>query len=348
MTAPVATGIAPGPRVLVVAVGPRGASLPTPLPGDPDLGNGEPALRSPTLVRLYLVAASHSDALLKTLLTARPPWHIRQVAAMGPPEPSRTVRPAGSAEGPTSPGPGGSVRATGSAQADREARDTVTALLRYQAALLARFQRWLAPLLLYAAVLAVGVQGGQPVLGSLGVAAAALLPVTAWAVHLCVGQEPPAARTVVSAAVGARRVHLASLLTGTGCAAALAVVSTAVVLLVSAPVTDDGAHEVARSSAALAGLLASLLLCTAGRGRGRAEHTSRGGTPGLVRRGGRTRVAPRAGGRGLPLRGTRSRIWSPDRGPGRFISPSCRCSPRWPSPLPWRTSCAEQPPGAGE
>ncbi|MFI9191439.1 ABC transporter [Streptomyces californicus] len=134
----------------------------------------------------------------------------------------------------------------------------MTALLRFQAALLARSQRWLAPLLLYAAVLAVGVQGGQPVLGSLGVAAAALLPVTAWAVHLCVGQEPPAARTVVSAAVGARRVHLASLLTGTGCAAALAVVSTAVVLLVSAPVTDDGAHEVARSSAALAGLLASL------------------------------------------------------------------------------------------
>lgn len=114
VTAPVATGIAPGPRVLVVAVGPRGASLPTPLPGDPDRerGAGTPGSDS---VRLT-VAASHSDALLKTLLTARPPWHIRQVAAMGPPEPSRTVRPAGSAEGPTSPGPGGSVRATGSAQ----------------------------------------------------------------------------------------------------------------------------------------------------------------------------------------------------------------------------------------
>ncbi|MCF3170600.1 ATP-binding cassette domain-containing protein [Streptomyces californicus] len=116
VTAPVATGTAPGPRVLVVAVGPRGASLPTPLPGDPDREReaGAPGSGADS-VRLT-VAASHSDALLKTLLTARPPWHIRQVAAMGPPEPSRTVRPAGSAEGPASPGPGGSVRATGFAQ----------------------------------------------------------------------------------------------------------------------------------------------------------------------------------------------------------------------------------------
>ncbi|MDW4899866.1 ATP-binding cassette domain-containing protein [Streptomyces californicus] len=116
VTAPVATGTAPGPRVLVVAVGPRGASLPTSLPGDPDREReaGAPGSGADS-VRLT-VAASHSDALLKTLLTARPPWHIRQVAAMGPPEPSRTVRPGGSAEGPASPGPGGSVRATGFAQ----------------------------------------------------------------------------------------------------------------------------------------------------------------------------------------------------------------------------------------
>ncbi|WP_274034358.1 ABC transporter [Streptomyces sp. MMBL 11-1] len=134
----------------------------------------------------------------------------------------------------------------------------MTALLRYQAALFARSQRWLAPLLLYAAVLAVGVRSGQPVLGSLGVVAAAVLPVTAWAVHLCVAQEPPAARTVVSAAAGPRRAHLAALLTAAGCAAALAVVTTAVVLLISDPVTDDGARTVSRQAAALAGLLAVL------------------------------------------------------------------------------------------
>ncbi|WP_257142356.1 ATP-binding cassette domain-containing protein [Streptomyces sp. sk226] len=116
VTAPVATGTAPGPRVLVVAVGPRGASLPTPLPGEPtrEREAGPPGSGADSVH--LTVAASHSDALLKTLLTARPPWHIRQVAAMGPPEPSRTVRPAGSAEGPASPGPGGSVRATGAAR----------------------------------------------------------------------------------------------------------------------------------------------------------------------------------------------------------------------------------------
>lgn len=134
----------------------------------------------------------------------------------------------------------------------------MTALLRYHAALLARSQRWLAPLLLYVAVLAVGVQSGQPVLGSLGFAAAALLPVTAWAVHLCVGQEPPAARAVASAAAGPRRVHLAALLTATGGAAVLAGVTTAVVLLVSSPATDNGTQAVPRPAAALAGLLAAL------------------------------------------------------------------------------------------
>ncbi len=40
----------------------------------------------------------------------------------------------------------------------------MTALLRYQTALLLRSQRWLPPFLLYAVFLAVGVQGGQPVL----------------------------------------------------------------------------------------------------------------------------------------------------------------------------------------
>ncbi|MYS12298.1 ABC transporter, partial [Streptomyces sp. SID6041] len=78
----------------------------------------------------------------------------------------------------------------------------MTALLRYQTGLLLRSQRWLAPLLLYAAVLGVGVQAGEPVLGALGLAAGALLPVTAWSVRVCVTQEPPAARNVVAAAAG--------------------------------------------------------------------------------------------------------------------------------------------------
>ncbi|NEB80165.1 ABC transporter, partial [Streptomyces sp. SID14478] len=70
-----------------------------------------------------------------------------------------------------------------------------TALLGYQSALLLRSQRWVAPLVLYAVFLAVGVQTGQPVLDSLGYAAAALLPVGAWLVRICVANEPPAARS---------------------------------------------------------------------------------------------------------------------------------------------------------
>ncbi|MFE7551656.1 ABC transporter [Streptomyces gardneri] len=91
----------------------------------------------------------------------------------------------------------------------------MTALLRYQSGLLLRSQRWLAPLLLYAAVLAVGVRAGEPVLGALGFSAAALVPVTAWCVRICLTQEPPAARDVVAAAAGRGRAHLAALLTGT-------------------------------------------------------------------------------------------------------------------------------------
>ncbi len=48
----------------------------------------------------------------------------------------------------------------------------MTALLRYQADLLVRSQRWLAPVILYAAFLGISVQSGQPVLDSLGYAAA--------------------------------------------------------------------------------------------------------------------------------------------------------------------------------
>lgn len=53
------------------------------------------------------------------------------------------------------------------------------ALLRYQAALLARSQRWLPPFILYVAFMGIGVQAGQPILDSFGFAAAAVLPVAA-------------------------------------------------------------------------------------------------------------------------------------------------------------------------
>ncbi|MEU1470235.1 ABC transporter [Streptomyces sp. NPDC005761] len=143
----------------------------------------------------------------------------------------------------------------------------MTALIRYRTALLLRSQRWLAPVLLYAAFLGVGVSSGQPVLDSLGYTAAGLLPVTAWLVQVCATQEPPAARTVVAAAAGGQpRAHLAALLTALGSAGLLGTAATAVVLLISEPASTDHSVEVPLLSAGLAGLLATaccLLLGTA-------------------------------------------------------------------------------------
>jgi hypothetical protein len=134
----------------------------------------------------------------------------------------------------------------------------VNALLGYQLALLARSQRWFAPGLLYAALLAVGVRSGQPVLDSLGYGSAALLPVAAWLVRVCVTHEPPAARHCASAASGPGRVHLAALLTAFGCTVAAGTAGTVCVVLVS---TGTGAGDPVRIpplSAVGAGLLAVL------------------------------------------------------------------------------------------
>ncbi|MEU5887334.1 ABC transporter [Streptomyces sp. NPDC047461] len=134
----------------------------------------------------------------------------------------------------------------------------MTALLRYQAALLVRSQRWLPPFILYVAFLGVGVQSGQPILDSLGYAAAALLPVAAWLVRICVSNEPPAARACVSAAVGPARAHLASLLVAFATAALLGAVATLVVTLISDPVSADHQMRVPRLPAGAAGLIAVL------------------------------------------------------------------------------------------
>ncbi|MFH8568123.1 ATP-binding cassette domain-containing protein [Streptomyces sp. NPDC017993] len=71
-----------GPRVIIDAQGPPG-STPRPgadaLPGRPDIVAG------PEGTTRLTVPAFHSDALLRALLTARPPWHIRAVTA-APPE----------------------------------------------------------------------------------------------------------------------------------------------------------------------------------------------------------------------------------------------------------------------
>lgn len=134
----------------------------------------------------------------------------------------------------------------------------MTALVRYHAGLLLRSQRWLAPLVLYAAVLAIGIHAGEPVLGALALTAAALLPVTAWAVRICLTQEPPAARAVVAAAAGRGRGHLAALLTGAGGAVLAGVAAVGAVVAV----TDT--RGVGAAAAVTAGLLGATVCALVG------------------------------------------------------------------------------------
>ncbi|HWM39816.1 MAG TPA: ABC transporter [Streptomyces sp.] len=131
------------------------------------------------------------------------------------------------------------------------------ALIGYQVALLVRSQRWLPPVLLYAAFLAVGVQWQQPVLDALGYAAAALLPVTAWFVRVCVNAEPTAARHCTAAAAGPGRTHLASVLAAHLTACVLGAAATLYVVAVSAPHSSGGRVEVPLLPAATAGALAA-------------------------------------------------------------------------------------------
>jgi hypothetical protein len=133
-----------------------------------------------------------------------------------------------------------------------------TALLRYQSALLLRSHRWLPPLLLYAVLLAVGVQTGQPVLDALGFTAAALLPVAAWLVRVCVTAEPPAARACASAPAGAARVHLAGVATALLASLLLGAAATGGAILVSQARGADRTTAIPLLPAAASGLLATL------------------------------------------------------------------------------------------
>ncbi|MFC4496401.1 ABC transporter [Streptomyces ovatisporus] len=134
----------------------------------------------------------------------------------------------------------------------------MSALLGYHTALLVRSQRWLPPFLLYAAVMGIGVQWGQPLLDGLGYAAAALLPVTAWVVRICLNSEPPAARHCTAAAAGPARVHLAGVLAALLSSCVLGAVGSVYVVAVSDPRSTGGHVAVPLLPAAVAGLLAAL------------------------------------------------------------------------------------------
>ncbi|MEU9123913.1 ABC transporter [Streptomyces sp. NPDC048506] len=132
------------------------------------------------------------------------------------------------------------------------------ALLRYQAALLVGSHRWLPPVILYAAFLAIGIQSGGPILDASGWAAGGLLPVAVWLTRICVTNEPPAARNCAAAAAGPGRVHLSCVLTAAAAGLLLALAGTAMVVLLSDPHSTYHRVAVPVLPAVGAGLVAAL------------------------------------------------------------------------------------------
>ncbi|MFJ6212606.1 ABC transporter [Streptomyces sp. NPDC092296] len=141
------------------------------------------------------------------------------------------------------------------------------ALLRYELEFLVRSRRWLPPFLVYALVMGIGVESGQPVLDSLGFGAALLVPVTAWYARCCLTAEPAAARACVAAVVGPRRVQLAQLLAALVAGVVLAVLGIAGVWLLGGPPASGG-RPVGAGPVLVAGVLGSLAAVLTGLGAG--------------------------------------------------------------------------------
>jgi hypothetical protein len=78
----------------------------------------------------------------------------------------------------------------------------MTALLRYQAALLLRSNRWIFPLIAYGALVAVGAAASTPLAEGLDWSAAMLVPAVAFITRSMLVAEPDASRAVVAAAAG--------------------------------------------------------------------------------------------------------------------------------------------------
>jgi hypothetical protein len=119
----------------------------------------------------------------------------------------------------------------------------VTALLRYQAAILFRSYRWVFPLISYVLLISVAGLGGQSTLhetlaqvlatlsDGLDWSAAMLLPVVALLTRSMLTAEPQAARACVAAAAGPRKAQVAVLLVGLAGGAVLALAGAAYDLL---------------------------------------------------------------------------------------------------------------------
>ena len=106
----------------------------------------------------------------------------------------------------------------------------MTALLRYQAAILLRSNRWLFPLIAYGVLVLTGAVGGKPagppwlsLADGLDWSAAMLIPVVAFLTRSMLTAEPDASRACVAAATGPVRAQLAALVVALGGGVVLAV-----------------------------------------------------------------------------------------------------------------------------
>lgn len=113
----------------------------------------------------------------------------------------------------------------------------MSALLRYQAAILLRSHRWIFPLIGYALLITVGAAGSSSLAESLDWSAAMLVPVVAFLTRAMLTAEPDAARACVAAATSPVRAQLATLLTALGAGTVLGLVSACFDVLTSETAT---------------------------------------------------------------------------------------------------------------
>ena len=133
----------------------------------------------------------------------------------------------------------------------------MTALVRYQAALLLRSQRWIVPVLVYAAALASGSNGGEPLGDALAWSAAMAVPAAAWLTRCCLTNEPAAARACLAAAGGARRAHLSALVVAAAGAVLLVAAGSVFEILVSSAPKGGPGTSTVTSAGVVAGLAAA-------------------------------------------------------------------------------------------
>ncbi|WP_037575720.1 hypothetical protein [Phaeacidiphilus oryzae] len=130
----------------------------------------------------------------------------------------------------------------------------MTALAGYAFGLLLRSQRWVAPVLLYAGLVAISLSGQPRLSDQLGWNAAMLVPALGWLSRLALGAQPSAARAVLAAAAGSgRRPQLAALGVLLGCGLGLVAVADGLSAAVCAGAAGGAAGPLAAVVCAASG-----------------------------------------------------------------------------------------------